>query len=114
MTTIEEIKQQLQRIIELDAVATDGPWQTGAAAYQVVTEYITNGKLIAEMYTNTSHERDCDASFIALSRTIAPAAARALLAAIEVLWAMSMEGDHTESRTADRALKEIQANWSEP
>jgi hypothetical protein len=79
MTTIEEIKQQLQCIIELDAVAE--------------TSISKRAMLTSE------------------AKAIAPAAARALLAAIEVLWAMSMEGDYHESVIADNAIENIQLEW---
>lgn len=117
MTTIEEIKQQLQRIIELDAVATDGPWEWGDTqddddeSYPYIPECSYLGDTLVCMAGSYENSRE-DGALLAASRTIAPAAARALLAAIEVLWDISMEGDYADSRVAELVIKEIQSKWT--
>lgn len=88
MTTQEHLERIVAKCRELLAIAekrTPGKWETGFASYQVVTSYRTNGKLICEMMTNTSSERDEDAAYIAACTGSAESGWRATIAAIEAL-----------------------------
>lgn len=79
MTTIDQIKAECQKAIELGEKATAGPWESKADGRITVS-----GDIILETVgARTTWQEDyanCD--FIAHSRTFSPAAARALLAMI--------------------------------
>ena len=76
----------LDNLLEQAKKRTPGHWNTQTRSYQVQTNHGGVGMYVAEMMTMTSHERDCDAAFIASCAGNAEAgwiATRAAIAAIE-------------------------------
>lgn len=88
MTTIDQIKAECQRAIELGEKATPGPWEQsyGNRPY-VLKRDESGGYLLADFNSFTADVEQCssDAAFVAHSRMLSPAAARALLIAIAAL-----------------------------
>ncbi len=98
---------ELRAEIEARAnAATPGPWVAGAASYQVIHK---DGRLVCEMTTPTSHERDNDAAFIAAARTDVPRLVAALRRAVEALQAPVLVVD-----ARDGALEDITAILAKP
>ena len=82
MTTIDQIKAECHRAIELGEKSTGGPWESKSDGRITVS-----GDIILETVgaRTTWHEDDANCDHIAHSRTFSPSAARALLIAITAL-----------------------------
>ena len=74
MTTIDQIKAECHRAIELDRAAFKGPWQA-EGTLAVNNDY----NMVAQSTSDGNLRQICH------SRTFSPAAARALLAAIKIV-----------------------------
>lgn len=99
---LESIKAALRRAIELSEAATVGPWKS-------IGHWVGQSHSCVASCAHYAH--DADAAFIAHARTFTPAAARALLTAIEGLESVSCRGyDESASRAA---LATICRDWPE-
>ena len=91
---IERVKAECRKVIELGEKATPGPWdnEAGPYVYARIPGGRPNGEYILQVTCVngagkplTREQNTANAAFIAQSRTFSPAAARALLVAIEGL-----------------------------
>jgi hypothetical protein len=80
---LKKIKAKCQKLLEIAEKRTAGAWNTQTLSYRVQTNEGGIGKYVAEMMTDTSHERDSDATFIASCAGAAEAGWRATIAAID-------------------------------
>lgn len=64
-TELERLKGEIER---LDALAAPAPWSNMAIGYEVDSRTGT----VCQMMSETSHERDSNASFITYARTALP------------------------------------------
>lgn len=135
MKTIEEIKEECRRIIELGELSTKGPWIPSVWGTQILTgdswqticvfNESKNDHRLAE-WGDGSGKAKCNcanADLISQSRSFTPIAAKSLLTAIEglelVAYILEAEEDncHDESmngRNAFDALEMIRKEWSQP
>lgn len=100
--TIEQIKNELREIIELEKLATPGEWSNAANFVGHVKDHCG----IADCFYREDSENDSNATFIARSRNLTPKMAKSLLELITYLEVCAIPTDE-----AKKQLESIRENW---
>ena len=111
--TIEDIKTELRKIIELEKTATPGDWQHGGSltpknSLDIVYRTPNDRSSARGFIVGKSKQDIQDASFIAASRNLTPKMAKALLAVIDNL---EFAASKLKSNLAKDDLETIRREW---
>jgi len=81
---IEQLKKELQEFLELEKLATNGPWKTGRDASDNTNTYGMTGRLAMSVQGEINRSQR-NATLITASRNISPTMAKMLLVAVDGL-----------------------------
>lgn len=93
MITLEDIKAECRAVIALADKATPGPWVENATRNEVQTPHrLTVATCLPTTFAQDRSSEHANLQFITRTRTFTPAAAKALLVAIDALESMQKHG----------------------